>query len=141
MQKTWFCVHLYLGTVVLMGVFVFPDPDPDLSGGAGLGAGPSSLPGPGPRTRPKLFPPGRRACWIRGDLRSTAGGSGAIPCGTAPPGEELVAVLPPFTSASTPPRDPGRPMSKSKAIPLHSVGGVSHGRLRTRPCCWRAAHQ
>ena len=64
-------MHLYLGNVVLMGIFVFPDPDPDLSGGAGPGAGPSSLPGPGPRTRPKLFPPGRRACWIRGDLRST----------------------------------------------------------------------
>ena len=35
MQKTWFCVHLCLGNVVLMGIFVFPDPDPDLSGGGG----------------------------------------------------------------------------------------------------------
>ena len=35
MQKTWFCVQLYLGNVVLMGIFVFPDPDPDLSGGGG----------------------------------------------------------------------------------------------------------
>ena len=62
MQKTWFCVHSYLGNVVLMGVFVFPDPDPDLSGGGG-GRGPVRLrsPAPGPALGPNSSRPARRA--------------------------------------------------------------------------------
>ena len=124
MQKAWFCMHLYPGNVVLIGVFVFPDPDPDLSGGGG-GRGPVRLrsPAPGPALGPNSSRPATGRAGSAAIFAPQAGGSGAIPCRTAPSGEELVAVLPPFTSASTPPHDPGRPMSKSKAIPLHSVSG------------------
>ena len=89
MQKTWFCVHLYLGNVVLMGVFVFPDPDPDLSGGGG-GRGPVRLrsPAPGPALGPNSSRPATGRAGSAAIFAPQAGGSGAIPCGTAPPGEE-----------------------------------------------------